>query len=1095
MSANPFAVYTFLSWVRQGLGVHTQNPAAGQLRGTLPINVTIRGKKVGGGPDLVESVPKDVELYGPGDIIGVDAKAVIRTEPRNWITNFESNYLACIEFYDEDFPWRYTPAAPSPDQKRLAPWLALVVLEEGEFGEGKNVMGRPLPYITVANAADKFPLAGDLWAWAHVHMNTPPGVGLNDTSALAQRVAQVVGDNRDAAYSRLVCPRTLKANKGYHAFLIPAFETGRKAGLGQVPTAPSATTNAWADAGAQEFPVYYRWYFRTGTVGDFEYLVRLLKPKPADVRVGRRDMDVQAPGSGMPGITESIKSDGTHVALNGILRLGGALRVPLETMKADEKAEHEQYDEWADLFPQPFQTELAKFLNLPADYEDSGTDEDPLIAPPIYGRWHAAMRRLLEGPVDPTVDRERWINELNLDPRFRVAAGFGTGVVQKNQEEYMEAAWLQVGKVLAGNQRIRYALMALAASKVWNTKHLEVIADSKPEKYLTLAAPVHRRVLAEGMTVQFLISESTLPPAALSKTMRQVLRPRWRVAKRVGLDDKRTLDNFLDRINLGEVVVAPPMVIPPSLPTPEKAFEQIRPKGIPQSWIDALKKNPWLRWLPLIIAVVILILLLALGLAPLAWVFLALAIAAVVMALWVGNLMKRQTEAESILPENRTPEAIDQMPKSPNFEIGVPGTVPAPVQGATDSPDATRFKEALRNSAVLLEAERAIPVKTRLPLDLRALSTTTFETLRPEKTIPHWTALHVLIPERIKDRMVEDFGEVMVYPEIDLPMYKPLKEISSELFLPNIHLIEQNSITLLETNQKFIEAYMVGLNHEFARELLWREYPTDQRGSYFRQFWDVSGFLEEPGIDKEDLRKKLLDIPEIHTWSVKNDDLGDHDHREADGAKEEELVLVIRGELLKKYPNAVVYAHRAKWQRNGDGTINNAEPRLLEDIPVTQEAKPPRTLVKTPLYEAQVAPDIYFFGFDLTAKTAKGGEVPVGGTEKDPGWFFVIKERPSEPRFGLDIPKAAPQAVFHTWNDLAWSDVMVPFEAGKPVPVGQRTVSLTNPGAASQEKKQYDDDKRFEWRPDTNAAELAYILYQVPVLMAVHAAEMLPKEN
>lgn len=30
------------------------------------------------------------------------------------------------------------------------------------------------------------------------------------------------------------------------------------------------------------------------------------------------------------------------------------------------------------------------------------------------------------------------------------------------------------------------------------------------------------------------------------------------------------------------------------------------------------------------------------------------------------------------------------------------------------------------------------------------------------------------------------------------------------------------------------KSYMVGLNHEFARELLWREYPTDQRGSYFR---------------------------------------------------------------------------------------------------------------------------------------------------------------------------------------------------------------------------------------------------------------------
>ena len=43
----------------------------------------------------------------------------------------------------------------------------------------------------------------------------------------------------------------------------------------------------------------------------------------------------------------------------------------------------------------------------------------------------------------------------------------------------------------------------------------------------------------------------------------------------------------------------------------------------------------------------------------------------------------------------------------------------------------------------------------------------------------------------------------------------------------------------METNQRFVEAYMVGLNYEFARKLLWREYPTDQRGSYFRQFWSV----------------------------------------------------------------------------------------------------------------------------------------------------------------------------------------------------------------------------------------------------------------
>src|SRR5690606_24588261 len=91
--------------------------------------------------------------------------------------------------------------------------------------------------------------------------------------------------------------------------------------------------------------------------------------------------------------------------------------------------------------------------------------------------------------------------------------------------------------------------------------------------------------------------------------------------------------------------------------------------------------------------------------------------------------------------------------------------------------------------------------------------------------------------------------------------------------------------------------------------------------------------------------------------------------------------------------------------------------RLVELSP-SQEEKPPRDIVKTPLYQAQVAPDIYFFGFDLTAEEAKGDD----GTQEgdDPGWFFVIKERPGEPRFGLDIDK---QPAINIWNDLSWEDV------------------------------------------------------------------------
>ena len=70
------------------------------------------------------------------------ARAIVKTEPRNWITNFEPTTSPYVEFYDEDFPWRYTPARPDAGAHRLRPWIALVVLEEGEFDERRNVTGQ-----------------------------------------------------------------------------------------------------------------------------------------------------------------------------------------------------------------------------------------------------------------------------------------------------------------------------------------------------------------------------------------------------------------------------------------------------------------------------------------------------------------------------------------------------------------------------------------------------------------------------------------------------------------------------------------------------------------------------------------------------------------------------------------------------------------------------------------------------------------------------------------------------------------------------------------------------------------------------------------
>src|SRR5437762_4213004 len=77
--------------------------------------------------------------------------------------------------------------------------------------------------------------------------------------------------------------------------------------------------------------------------------------------------------------------------------------------------------------------------------------------------------------------------------------------------------------------------------------------------------------------------------------------------------------------------------------------------------------------------------------------------------------------------------------------------------------------------------------------------------------------------------------------------------------------LPQDSVTLARTNERFIESFMVGANHEMARTLLFNEYPTDQRGTYFRQFWDVSGYVPVPGqtLDPETFR----DIRPIDRWN------------------------------------------------------------------------------------------------------------------------------------------------------------------------------------------------------------------------------------
>jgi hypothetical protein len=1080
MSTPP--TYSFLPWLRRG-AANTIPQADGDptvmVRATMPLDVTLVGTKLDGSPNQ-QVVHRDVNLYGPGDIVGIDSKAVVKTDPLNWITNFEPNYLPYIDFYDEDFPWRYTPAAADMAKSRLRPWITLVVLKKTEFTDGKDLTGKPLPYFEMAagvKASDVFPKPSELWAWAHVHVNVDLSNSGNESiPGVLNNLQQTISTNPDLAYSRIMCPRRLEPDTSYYAFLIPTFETGRLAGLGQdVPATTVATASAWDNNQAQ-FPIYYKWYFMAGDFGDFEYLVKLLKPQPVDSRVGSRDMDVVHPGSNLPLIN-------TPANLNNVLKLGGALEVPFATLPPADQNVITMYDQWDQPFPHPFEKGMAALINLADDYstkspEDiNAADPDPVITSPLYGRWPALVNRVLYAADGTTVlpNDQNWIHRLNLDPRFRVAAGLGTQVVHANAQTYMQAAWQQIGDVIAANNRLRLAQMAQAASVSMYTRH---ILSLPQERQFLLTAPVHPRIMGSPTTIAAQVRASVVPAAATSGAFRRVNRQGHALTRRLALTPDAAA-RIVTRINAQQLQPAPPKVAPKSALKISDAVNTVAPAGGPSVIGALVKKYPWIY---LLLVVLIVLAVLGFLFAPLIGLVIVLGAAAVLY--WLYTLAKNtlppglSPPAPVNINENQaTPASVNQLPTVQNFAISSPGSNFVAQAGPVDSVEAVNFKAALRDAYSYTSV--SFPVAQKATLDLPTLTTTAVQAIDPVFTIPRRIKQIVYLPQWITDNMVQTFTPVMVYPVIDVPMYQPLSDISSELFLPNISLIPQNSMTLLESNQRFIEAYMVGLNHQMARELLWNEYPTDQRGSYFRQFWDVS--LQLPPNPTQADKEKFRDIPELHKWSPTSN-LGDHDYRVQNG-NAALLVLVIRGELLKRYPTAVIYAQKAVWPH---GRPNPNVDRALVDILPSEEDSPPASKIRLPLFEAKVDPDIYFLGFDLTATEAKGGTGPTD----DPGWFFVIKERPGEPRFGMqDVPAGSPDPRLVNWNDLAWVDLGIP--AGGLIQLNQ-SLSLVpqgpNPGGDVTDP----NDAQAAWNPSTDAAELAYILYRVPVLVAVHASRMLP---
>jgi hypothetical protein len=745
--------------------------------------------------------------------------------------------------------------------------------------------------------------------------------------------------------SRLLCPRLLQPDTDYLACVVPTFEVGRKAGLGDTITegevsGPLGLAPAWrSDATAVTLPVYAHWQFRTGSGGDFASLVRLLRIQPAPAGLGTRPIDVGQPGFRLPADFPSE------------LRL--LLEGALQPMRSDPPPPG-----WSSAQADTFRTALADIVNRSGNEQAVDQQTDPLLAPPLYGRWHAARQTAV-------ADGATWFDELNLDPRWRSVAAFGTRVIQEHQEALMAAAWEQAADLQPANQRLRQLQLSLVVNTSFVTRQFSRLND---EATLRIAAPLYGRIqmadadAPEPRSLFAAMKASPVPVRATSPPMRRIGRERGPISRRMAAQGAPRLGGltWVGRLNEGggAFVLPPPYL----LATVSTVRERMSPPPFMFNYAEVTESL-------------------------------------------MGNALGRPYF--QVMPEG---EPIQVLP---------------PPLGSLDPDNASAaaFRAAAREHLARLDPGRTGQLEgPPPPVAMSALRAAIMDQVQPRETLQALARAVVssgpnaTSPVDTTDANGVGIETIAAAPHFPQPMYESLRDLSQSLLLPGLEAVNPNRVVGLQTNRRFVDAYMVGLNTEMARELLWRGYPTDQRGTCFDQFWDArTGRGARP------------DVEPLHEWGARH--LGDAPPT----STREQFVLLLRSDLLRRYPTAVIYATLAVQTSTGRGPSSDPKDEVQ------------------PVFRGALPPDVSFFGFDLDVEMAVGNEQSLG-------YYVIIQEQPTEPSFGLPVG-AAPAGVTH-------------LSVEGPPPTGVVLDSL-------------------EW--GRNGAHVAGILRRKPVRIAMHASQLIQR--
>jgi len=252
-------------YLRKGLGQHIKDgQRTKNSRAVIDLTVNVKGTKASG-ENKSFSADRELVLVGPGDVKKVKPGIISHYYPPVLNTQrFNPTTLPFIEFYEADFPWRYTPL-PVDDKGNCIPWLVLVAVNEDEY---KLVMDKGKKTVEFNLSEDRY---NKVFPSPELH------------SKLAHVQLEHEGDNDGIA--RLLCASELEQSKHVTMFLLPAFETGRMSGLDENYVDISIDERSWSK-GARKFPVYYNWSFYTDNQpGTFETLANKLDMAPKKLQL------------------------------------------------------------------------------------------------------------------------------------------------------------------------------------------------------------------------------------------------------------------------------------------------------------------------------------------------------------------------------------------------------------------------------------------------------------------------------------------------------------------------------------------------------------------------------------------------------------------------------------------------------------------------------------------------------------------------------------------------------------------------------------------------------------------------------------------